>query len=103
PPRPEPLEGRSIRARRLGLGGDLGRRTFGRPFEQRVLYEMCQAVPPSGFVTRTGAQEDAEADRTHVRYLLRPDHQTGFGLRALNVKALIDRESFRRFCLHLYL
>jgi hypothetical protein len=72
-----------------------------RPFEQRVLYEMRQAVLFNGFVTRTHAQENAEADRSHVWNLLRYDHQTVIKLRALNIEDLIDREFFRRFCLHL--
>src|SRR5215510_6117153 len=92
-----PRESVQIAAEGVGLGCDLRRRTFPRSLEQRVLNEMGQAVPSEGFVTRTDAQENAEADRTHVRRLLRYDHQPVIKLSALDVEALIYIECFLRF------
>src|SRR5262249_38101361 len=61
---PDFAPGKSVHvpAERVRLSRDLRRRTFARAFEQRVFYEMCQAMLFNGFVARTAPQEYAEAN-----------------------------------------
>src|SRR5262245_16101387 len=85
-----PREGVQIAAERVGLGRNPRRRTLARPFEQRVFYEMRQAMPFNGFVSRTDAQEYAETDRAHMRYCFRYYYQPVIELRSSHIETLIN-------------